>query len=245
MGLYVHMRSLVLKLAVALASVTLTQVVSFGGDGCGCGVVRLLDGRTLDDFESIPKFQKEEIARAYSISNGMMRASGEIDALLVTRETYSDFDLSFDVCYPEDGFGDGGISLFVRMLPDRTDVYTGLEIQTKTGDLGDIWGLPRFIISRDAETPPPKGRMNARVGEVFRRMPRFKDVPHIPGRWMHVDFTRKGLDCELKIDGILVNRCRLQESCEGRIGFQTKSYPQGKAPVLYRNMFLTPVKSAK
>ena len=46
-----------------------------------------------------------------------------------------------------------------------------------------------------------------------------------------------GVDCELKIDGILVNRCRLEESCEGRIGFQAKPFPQGKAPVLYRNMF--------
>ena len=245
MGLYSPMEIPCLKSAVALAVASFAVFVSFGGVACDGSAIRLLDGRTLDDFESIPCLPKGEIAKAYSISNGMMRASGEIDALLVTRDTYSDFDLSFDVCYPEDGFGDGGISLFVRTLPERTDVYTGLEIQTKTGDLGDIWGLPRFVISRDAETPPPKGRMNVRIGEVFRRMPRFKDVPHIPGRWMHVDFKRKGLDCELKIDGILVNRCRLEVSCEGRIGFQTKPYPQGKAPVLYRNMFLTPVKSAK
>ena len=245
MGLYNPMEIPCLKSAVALAVASFAVFVSFGGVACDGSAIRLLDGRTLDDFESIPCLPKGEIAKAYSISNGMMRASGEIDALLVTRDTYSDFDLSFDVCYPEDGFGDGGISLFVRTLPERTDVYTGLEIQTKTGDLGDIWGLPRFVISRDAETPPPKGRMNVRIGEVFRRMPRFKDVPHIPGRWMHVDFKRKGLDCELKIDGILVNRCRLEVSCEGRIGFQTKPYPQGKAPVLYRNMFLTPVKSAK
>ena len=245
MGLYSPMEIPCLKSAVALAVASFAVFVSFGGVAFDGSATRLLDGRTLDDFESIPCLPKGEIAKAYSISNGMMRASGEIDAILVTRETYSNFDLSFDVCYPEDGFGDGGVSLFVRTLPELTDVYTGLEIQTKTGDLGDIWGLPRFVISRDAETPPPKGRMNVRIGEVFRRMPRFKDVPHIPGRWMHVDFKRKGLDCELKIDGILVNRCRLEVSCEGRIGFQTKPYPQGKAPVLYRNMFLTPVKSAK
>ena len=54
-----------------------------------------------------------------------------------------------------------------------------------------------------------------------------------------------GVDCELKIDGIRVNRCRLEASCEGRIGFQTKSYPQGKAPIFYRNMVLTPMKSTK
>ena len=245
MGLYSPMEIPCLKSAVALAVASFAVFVSFGGVACDGSATRLLDGRTLDDFESIPCLPKGEIAKAYSISNGMMRASGEIDAILVTRETYSNFDLSFDVCYPEDGFGDGGVSLFVRMLPDRTDVYTGLEIQTKTGDLGDIWGLPRFVISRDAETPPPTGRMNVRIGEVFRRMPRFEDVPHIPGRWMHVEFTRRGLDCELKIDGSIVNRCRLDKSCEGRIGFQTRPYPQGKAPVHYKNMVLTPIKSTK
>ena len=245
MGLYRPMEIPFLKSAIALAVASLAVFASFGGVACDVSATRLLDGRTLDDFESIPCLPKGEIAKAYSISNGMMRTVGEIDAILVTRETYSNFDLSFDVSYPEAGFGDGGVSLFVRTLPDRPDVYTGLEIQTKTGDLGDIWGLSRFVISRDAETPPPTGRMNVRIGEVFRRMPRFKDVPQVPGRWMHVEFTRRGLDCELKIDGVTANRCRLEKACEGRIGFQTKPYPQGKAPILYRNIVLTPMKSAK
>ena len=223
----------------------LTILSSFANEGRGNGRVRILDGCTLDDFESIPKLPKSEVSKAFSISNGIMYAAGNIDTLLVTKESYSNFNLSFDVCYPEDGFGDGGISLFVQTLPDRTDIYTGLEIQIKTGELGDIWGLPRFILSRDTQTPPPTGKWNAKIGEVFRRMPRLKDVSHILGKWKSVEFMRKDLDCELKIDGILVNRCRLKESCEGRIGFQTKPYPQGKAPVLYRNMVLTPAKSVK
>ena len=118
------MEILFLKSAVALAVASLVFFASFGGVSCEVAVTRLLDGRTLDDFDSIPDLPKGEIAKAYSISNGMMRAAGEIDAILVTKETYSDFDLSFDVSYPERGFGDGGVSLFVRTLPDRKDLYS-------------------------------------------------------------------------------------------------------------------------
>ena len=198
MGLYSLMGIQFLKSVVALAAASLALFASFGGDACGAAI-RLLDGRTLDDFESIPGLPKGEIAKAYSISNGMMRTAGEIDAILVTKETYSNFDLSFDVSYPEKGFGDGGVSLFVRTLPDRTDVYTGLEIQTKTGDLGDIWGLPRFLLSRDAQMPPPKECRNAKIGEIFRWLPSLEDVPHVPERWFHVEFTRRGLDWNSKL----------------------------------------------
>ena len=94
--------------------------------------VDLLAGRTLADFDCLLTDDKAAIARAYSISGGVMRVSGESRAFLVTKETYRDFDLSFDMSYPEEGFGDGGIMLWVRSLPDRPDIYTGMEIQTKT-----------------------------------------------------------------------------------------------------------------
>ena len=87
MGLYSPMEIPCLKSAVALVVASFAVFVSFGGVACDGSAIRLLDGRTLDDFESIPCLPKGEIAKAYSISNGMMRASGEIDALLVTRDT--------------------------------------------------------------------------------------------------------------------------------------------------------------
>ena len=43
-------------MSIALASVMLTILSSFANEGRGNGRVRILDGRTLDDFESIPKF---------------------------------------------------------------------------------------------------------------------------------------------------------------------------------------------
>ena len=201
--------------------------------------VDLLAGRTLADFDCLLTDDKAAIARAYSISDGVMRVSGEVRAILVTKESYRDFDLSFDMSYPEEGFGDGGIMLWVRMLPDRPDIHTGMEIQTKTGCLGDLWGLSRFSLSRDASTPPPDGHIDSNTNERYRCIPRMADVSYVPGQWLHVDFRRRGLDCELYVDGKLVNRCTVMNADTGRIGFQTRPYPEGKVPILYRNMVLT------
>ena len=201
--------------------------------------VDLLAGRTLADFDCLLTDDKAAIARAYSISDGVMRVSGEVRAILVTKEIYRDFDLSFDMSYPEEGFGDGGIILWVRMLPDRPNIHTGMEIQTKTGCLGDLWGLSRFVLSRDASTPSPDGHIDSNTNERYRCIPRMADVSYAYGRWLHVDFRRRGLDCELYVDGKLVNRCTVMNADAGRIGFQTRPYPEGKVPVLYRNMVLT------
>ena len=212
---------------------TMTVVASAGQR------VDLLAGRTLDDFDCLLTDDKAAIARAYSISGGVMRVSGEVRAILVTKETYGDFNLSFDMSYPEEGFGDGGVMLWVRMLPDRPDIHTGMEIQTKTGYLGDLWGLSRFALSRDAATSPPEGHVDPDTNERYRRIPRLMDVSHVPGQWLHVDFARCGSDCELRINGKLVNRCTVKDAGIGRIGFQTRPYPKGKAPILYKNMILT------
>ena len=203
--------------------------------------VDLLAGKALSDFECLLTDDAEAISRAYSLSEGVMRVLGEVRAILVTKETYGDFDLSFDINYPEPGFGDGGVMLWVKMLPDRPDIHTGMEIQTKTGCLGDLWGLSRFVLSRDAATPPPEGHIDSLTEERYRCIPRLVDVQVSTAQWHHVDFRRHGRDCELLIDGKLVNRCTIAaDPGEGRIGFQTRPYDEGKAPILYRNMILTP-----
>ena len=227
-----------LKYQFLVVSTVLSSFAVLGESG---RPVDLLAGKTLSDFECLLTDDAEAISRAYSLSGGVMRVSGEVRAILVTTETYGDFDLSFDINYPESGFGDGGVTLWVKMLPDRPEIHTGMEIQTKTGYLGDLWGLSRFVLSRDAATPPPEGNIDAHTAERYRCIPRLADTPVVAGQWHHVDFRRRGRDCELMIDGKLVNRCIIAaDPGEGRIGFQTRPYDEGKAPILYRNMILTP-----
>ena len=223
-----------MKMILPLFSVATMTLFASAGQS-----VDLLTGRTLADFDCLLTDDKADIARAYSISDGVMRVSGEVRAILVTKEIYRDFDLSFDMSYPEEGFGDGGIILWVRMLPDRPDIHTGMEIQTKTGCLGDLWGLSRFVLSRDASTPSPDGHIDSNTNERYRCIPRMADVSYASGQWLHVDFRRRGLDCELYVDGKLVNRCTVMNADAGRIGFQTRPYPEGKVPILYKNMLLT------
>ena len=221
-----------------LAAAMVLSFAAFGGSQCS---VDLLAGKALSDFECLLTDDAEAISRAYSLSEGVMRVSGEVRAILVTKETYGDFDLSFDINYPEPGFGDGGVMLWVKMLPDRPDIHTGMEIQTKTGCLGDLWGLSRFVLSRDAATPPPEGHIDSLTEERYRCIQRLVDVQVSTAQWHHVDFRRHGRDCELLIDGKLVNRCTIAaDPGEGRIGFQTRPYEEGKVPILYRNMILTP-----
>ena len=227
-----------LKCQFLVVSTVLSSFAVLGESG---RPVDLLAGKTLSDFECLLTDDAEAISSAYSLSGGVMRVSGEVRAILVTKETYGDFDLSFDINYPEPGFGDGGVMLWVKMLPDRPDIHTGMEIQTKTGYLGDLWGLSRFVLSRDDATPPPEGNIDAHTAERYRCIPRLADTPVVAGQWHHVDFRRLGRGCELKIDGKLVNRCTIAaDPGEGRIGFQTRPYDEGKAPILYRNMILTP-----
>lgn len=233
-GEHLHKDSEMMKMILPLFSVATMTLFASAGQS-----VDLLTGRTLADFDCLLTDDKAAIARAYSISDGVMRVSGEVRAILVTKEIYRDFDLSFDMSYPEEGFGDGGIILWVRMLPDRPDIHTGMEIQTKTGCLGDLWGLSRFVLSRDASTPSPDGHIDSNTNERYRCIPRMADVSYVSGQWLHVDFRRRGLDCELYVDGKLVNRCTVMNADAGRIGFQTRPYPEGKVPILYKNMLLT------
>lgn len=198
----------------------------------------LFAGKFLDDFD----VQLQDPSRrsdVFRLEDGVLKITAEDTGWLMTKKSYCDFDFSVEVRYPEAGFADSGISLWMQPLNPPENGMKCLEIQMKTTDIGDLWGCCGFRISGDENRF--HAHTEADTGNAYCQLRRLA-VPEKKGpqEWSLVEiFTSKGI-IKVKIDGKLVNECRTEETVSGKIGFQTKPYPQGKVPVWYRNAILTP-----
>ena len=191
----------------------------------------ILAGRSLSDF-ICRNAAPETVAETFSLTNGVLTANAAYALVLESPERYDceSFVLSAEVRYESDGFADSGLQFCIEDVAENT-VRRRMEYQLKTVDIGDGWGLGGIQAAWNVGEPYRKP--NA-VGDV--RMPRLTAPAWKSGVWYKVSVRKKGNRFTFFFDGKLVNTFVVDGATPGRIGFQTKPYPEGRGTVSFRNV---------
>ncbi len=225
----IGIRDCIRMILVFVATVT---VVSVEGVDVPMSGTNLLVGRRLSDF-ICRNASPETVAETFSLVNGVLTANGAHALVLESsdRYDYESFVLSAEVRYESDGFADSGLQFCIEDVTGKSAVCKRMEYQLKTVDIGDGWGLGGIRAARSAGEPYRKS--NA-AGDV--RMPRLLASVWESGVWYKVSVVKEGNRFSFFFDGKQVNTFVVDGTTSGRIGFQTKPYPEGRGAVSFRNV---------
>ena len=217
------------KVLVAIAA---TTVFSASGVESSLSGADILAGRSLSDF-ICRNAAPETVAETFSLTNGVLTANAAHALVLESPGRYDceSFVLSAEVRYESDGFADSGLQFCIEDVAGKNAVRRRMEYQLKTVDIGDGWGLGGIQAARNVGEPYRKP--NA-AGDV--RMPRQTTPVWKRGVWYNVSVRKKGNRLTFFFDGKLVNTFVVDGATPGRIGFQTKPYPEGRGTVSFRNV---------
>ena len=215
-----------------LVAIAAAMAVSAGGAEGSISGVDILAGRRLSDFICC-NAAPETVAETFSLTNGVLTANAAHALVLESPERYDceSFVLSAEVRYESDGFADSGLQFCIEDVAEKSAVRRRMEYQLKTVDIGDGWGLGGIRAARNAGEPYRKP--NA-AGDV--RMPRQTAPAWKSGVWYNVSARKEGNRFTFFFDGKLVNTFVVDGATPGRIGFQTKPYPEGRGTVSFRNV---------
>ena len=192
----------------------------------------ILAGRSLSDF-ICRNAAPETVAETFSLTNGVLTANAAHPLVLENPERYDceSFVLSAEVRYESDGFADSGLQFCIEDVAEKNAVRRRMEYQLKTVDIGDGWGLGGIRAARNAGEPYKKPN---KAGDV--RMSRQTALVWKSGVWYNVSVRKKANRFMFFFDGKLVNTFVVDGATPGRIGFQTKPYPEGRGTVSFRNV---------
>jgi hypothetical protein len=206
-------------------------VADEGGESSLSGT-DILAGRSLSDF-ICRNAAPETVAETFSLTNGVLTANAAHALVLESPERYDceSFVLSAEVRYESDGFADSGLQFCIEDVAGKNAVRRRMEYQLKTVDIGDGWGLGGIRAARNIGEPYKKPN---KAGDV--RMPRQTTPVWKSGVWYNVSVGKEGNRFTFFFDGKLVNTFVVEGATSGRIGFQTKPYPEGRGAVSFRNV---------
>ena len=215
-----------------LVAIAAAMAVSAGGAEGSISGVDVLAGRRLSDF-ICRNAAPETVTETFSLTNGVLTANASHALVLVSHERYDyeSFVLSAEVRYESGGFADSGLQFCIEDVAEKSAVRRRMEYQLKTVDIGDGWGLGGIRAARNVGEPYRKP--NA-AGDV--RMPRLTAPAWKSGVWYNVSARKEGNRFTFFFDGKLVNTFVVEGATPGRIGFQTKPYPEGRGTVSFRNV---------
>ena len=217
---------------IVLVAIAATTVFSVSGVESSMSGMDILAGRSLSDF-ICRNAAPETVAETFSLTNGVLTANAAYALVLESPERYDceSFVLSAEVRYESDGFADSGLQFCIEDVAGKNAVRRRMEYQLKTVDIGDGWGLGGIRAARNAGEPYRKP--NA-AGDV--RMPRLTAPAWKSGVWYNVSARKEENRFTFFFDGKLVNTFVVDGATPGRIGFQTKPYPEGRGTVSFRNV---------
>jgi hypothetical protein len=215
-----------------LVFVATVTVVSVEGVDVPMSGTDILAGRSLSDF-ICRNAAPETVAETFSLTNGVLTANAAHALVLESPERYDceSFVLSAEVRYESDGFADSGLQFCIEDVAGKNAVRRRMEYQLKTVDIGDGWGLGGIRAARNIGEPYRKPNV---AGDVC--MPRLMVPAWKSGVWYNVSVRKEGNRFTFFFDGKLVNTFVVDGVTSGRIGFQTKPYPEGRGAVSFRNV---------
>ncbi len=179
----------------------------------------LFNGKNLKNWEFNLRDHAVDPAKVFTVSNGVIRISGNPFGYMRTKKVYSDYLLHVEWRWPAEPTNSG---IFIHaQLPD-TIWPMCIECQLKSGNAGD------FVCMNGAD-------MNERTDKSKRAINKLADSSEKkPGEWNVAEIKCSGNTIEVRINGVLQNKGTGLNIHSGHICFQS----EGKE-IEFRNVWLT------
>lgn len=197
--------------------------------------IALFNGRDLSGWTVYVDGDGVASEEAWSVDNGVIRASGVGKGYLHTDRAHADYVLTLDWRWPEgDAGGRANSGVLLHIVGPDTLWPKSIEAQLKTGRAGDFASFSDARSDNEIVSRNPGG---ASTG----RLPRPGESAEKPvGEWNTYRITARGGELVLEVNGREVNRLTGVTPSGGHIGLQSEGHA-----IEFRNISLEPLPPAK
>ena len=188
----------------------------------GKNTTMLFNGKDLGNWVFFLKDNTVDPAAVFTVSDGVIRITGNPFGYMRTRETYSDYVLHVEWRWPMEATNSG---VFVHGQQPDAIWLKCFECQLMAGNAGD------FVCMSGADMNERKDKSSV----IVRKQAASSEKS--PGEWNTMEVTCDGNTIEVSVNGILQNKGTGLNLDRGSICLQS----EGK-DIEFRNLYLTPLK---
>ena len=198
------------------------------------GQTALLEKKNLADWDFYVDKEGVKPADVFSFSNdGRLLCTGKPFGYLATKESYKNFKLSLEWCWPTGNEPtNSGIFLKITDQPKGAFLPKAVEVQLCHKDAGDLWSFYGRTIT-DSSDRFTKVDDHPVIGN-FMGVKKMLDAEKAPGQWNAMEILCVEGLIVVVVNGKIVNWTTGAEAISGRVGFQSEG-----GPIEFRNVVLT------
>ncbi len=185
-----------------------------------------LNGWSWDQLPSEDHAPPASLRDVWSVSDGVLHSKGKPTGALVFDREFTNYVLTAEERQLE--AGNGGLLVGItKLLPS----WPGLEIQTMTGDAGDLWNHNLLKMTGDPSRTVSGGKRIVKAGP---------DSQKPVGEWDTMEVIVDSGYLVFKVNGVVQNVVTDTESLAGKVGLQSEG-----VPMEFRKIEVTPIEPAK
>lgn len=184
----------------------------------------LFNGKNLDGWVGfLPK--KEEVAKNWSVAEGVMRCEGKPVGYMRTVDSFQNYKLHVEWRWPEKPSNSG--VLLHRQGKDQSFPRC-IEAQLKSGNAGDLVMMSGGTLTVDGK------EIVAKKFAVAKKKQSSNEKPI--GQWNSYDIVCDDGAITIMINGVVQNEGIKAKPASGQIALQSEG-----APIEFRNIYLEPL----
>lgn len=218
------MRNKVLLFAAVISGILLSTCTSENK-------VLLFNGKDLSNWEKVV-FEEADVDDVFRVEDGFIKVSGVPNGYMITRDSYSDYQLHVEWRWVADP-GNSGVLLHVQET-NLQEFPLCIEAQLMNSNAGDI-----VMIGHGAGVSVGDSVYLVKPGESrFKVARKCKETSEkVAGQWNTYEITCKGDHIELIVNGVKQNQVTGSTLDAGKIALQSEG-----APIEFRNLYLVHLK---
>jgi hypothetical protein len=181
----------------------------------------LFNGNDFEGWKLFIPDKNVDPLSVWSVHDGVIRCSGTPKGYMRTTKAYSNYKVSLEWRWPEDGGNNG---LLLHVVGDDAVWPKSIESQLQHENAGDLWviGGAEFAEHVDKST---------------RRVVKKTDHNEKPlGEWNRMEAVCDGDTIRVYVNGLLQNEATECTVTEGSIGLQSEG-----TPIEFRNIVIEPL----
>jgi len=179
----------------------------------------LFNGKDLNNWAFFLRDPSADASQVFTVQNDVIHITGNPFGYMRTKESYSDYTLHLEWCYPGE-LSNSGVFIHAQ-LPD-TIWPKCIECQLKAGNAGD------FVAMGGSD-------MNERTDKSVRVVAKLAEsTEKAAGEWNTMEVTCISDNIDVFVNGVLMNKATGVTIKEGHICLQS----EGK-DIEFRNVYLT------
>jgi hypothetical protein len=185
----------------------------------------LWNGKNFTGWKLFVPDSNHDVAKTWSIANGVIRCEGKPNGYMRTEKDYADYLLHVEWRWPEKA---GNSGVFIHVGGQDMVWPKGLECQLASGNAGDFWVVGGVEFKEHAEASQRvSGRRTLKLKSSSE-----KSI----GQWNTYDIICKDDWVVVLVNGVLQNVATKCSEKSGRICLQSEG-----TPIEFRNIYIEPL----